>query len=252
MLANLLDMAEAELEFEDLEELIEAFVFNVDYGKDHTKPSRDDLLRFLSAIEGRHLATMATLPARTGLQTEVARLEAVKKAYKMFSESFKGVDYVTVDQGNGEYAQTGVCGLAARLQFTHFNPFSVMPPLEYADFQIDRYNRETIDTEWFSTFKDPVLRCWAALVMNRPMPKDHLLKGGIDKLLAATDSAGLIATMVELKGLVENGVEIETAELMPIVKAKREAVGQEVWTKDVAMSFGDLLKAIRSANESNV
>ena len=42
-------------------------------------------------------------------------------------------------------------------------------------------------------------------------------------------------------------MEIVTGEIMPIVKAKREAVGQEVWTKDVAMSFGDLLKAVRSA-----
>ena len=83
--------------------------------------------------------------------------------------------------------------------------------------------------------------------MGHPMPKDHLLKAVMDKLQACTDSAGLIATMVELKGLVESGVEIVVSEIMPIVKAKREAVGQEVWTKDVAMSFGDLLKAVRSA-----
>ena len=61
------------------------------------------------------------------------------------------------------------------------------------------------------------------------------------------DEKKRVATPVKTRAAAVKCVEIVTSEIMPIVKAKREAVGQEVWTKDVAMSFGDLLKAVRSA-----
>ena len=244
----MLDVANIEFEFDNVTEFLNALSKN-DRGLNVDKA----LLEWIRRIQGWHIATMLTLPPRTGLSREMPA--SAKKLYETMKSTFSGLDSITFDMGtfnnNKEKSETttGIHGLAVDMKFINFNPFRILPTLdcEHYGHQSGGTYKQVCD-EWFATFKDPVLRTWAAIVQKKPLPKDFLVSGAIDDIMKSKDSDTLIRSLIALRDLALDGALVDQMELMKHVKKKRLQVGDAMWNKNVARSFGDVLQAVRSRN----
>lgn len=237
-----LDVANIEFEFDDVTEFLSALSKN-DRGLNVDKA----LLEWIRRIQGWHIATMLTLPPRTGLSREMPA--SAKKLYKTMTSTFSGLDTITLDMGS--FNSTGVHGLAVDVIFRNFNPFRILPALECEHYGHQSGSYKQVCDEWFATFKDPVLRTWAAIVQQKPLPKDFLVSGAIANIMKSEDSDTLIHSLVALRDLALEGALVDQLELMKHVKEKRFQVGDAMWNKNVARSFGEVLQAVRSTEGRN-
>jgi hypothetical protein len=175
---------------------------------------------------------------------------AAKKLYDTIGKTFSGLDSMTLDMG--DYNQgIGLHGMKISIQCEHFNPFRILPNLEseeYGDGVTSNRSYTEICNEWFATFTDPVLRTWAALVQNKKeLPKDLLVNGAVDQIMNAQDSTQLIFCLEKLRDLARGGARVDQLSLMKYIKQKRKDVGDGMWDKNVARSFGEVLQAVKSS-----
>jgi hypothetical protein len=201
------------------------------------------------------VATFLQLPPRTGLAKEMPN--PAKKLYDVMKNTFSGLDSIIMDMGQYNTEGNGIHGGSIHFKCINFNPMRILPELEAQEYPkhfndgtpILDYKREykRICDEWFATFTDPVLRTWAALVQNKPLPKDFQVKSTIDQIMQAPDSISLIASMELLRDLVKEGALVDQLNLMKHVKQKRAQVGDRIWNTNVAKSFGQVLQAVKGA-----
>ena len=65
------------------------------------------------------------------------------------------------------------------------------------------------------------------------------------EVASAETVEALLSLFARLRGAIEgDAVEVERSDVLEVCKAKKEAVGRETWTKDVAMSFRELLRSL--------
>jgi len=220
-------------------------------------------LELLKRIQGWHLAQWLTVPCRTGKWSKEMPRSA-QKLYQIIKNTFSGFHSITLDMGGynqnvgpgtveGEEKTTttgttnGIHGGAVHCAFQNFNPFRVLPNIDPSFYGGGASASATGLNDWFETFQDPVLRAFVALFRGKPVPKDFLVDGAIEQVLVAKTSGDLIVALEYLRELVHHGgAVLSMGSLLKVVKEKRLAVGDEVWNKNVAKSFGEVLQAVKN------
>ena len=140
-LAKMLGVADLELAFEDVEELLDVLAPQFKGDK------REELLAFARLVEGRHIATFLTLPMRTGLVKEMPNV--AKKLYTMLRSTFRGVSSIETRL----LIRGGPEALCLHLECANFNPFMVLPAMSFDDFQSSKYDRREMKEGWMKHFR---------------------------------------------------------------------------------------------------
>ena len=59
-----------------------------------------------------------------------------------------------------------------------------------------------------------------------------------------------MSSLEHLRDLAKDGALVDVPMLMKNIKVKRQEVGDEIWNKNVAKSFGEVLQAVKNAKNN--
>jgi hypothetical protein len=251
-----------EINFDTVFELVNEIIKDTSdelYGEEMQNSLLTSVMELLKNIEGWHLAHMLTGPCRTGIVSRQTSPSA-QKLYQRLKSTFSGFHSMTLDMGseynsggrNNNSTNIGIHGGAIHFDFVNFNPFRVLPTID-PTFYGCKNPKELNDSalnDWFETFKDPVLRSFVSIYNNKPLPKDFLVSGAIDQVMRSKESIKLMSSLEHLRDLAKDGALVDVPMLMKNIKVKRQEVGDEIWNKNVAKSFGEVLQAVKNAKNN--
>ena len=219
-----------DLNLQDISEILaslEDFMDNIPPAKPFV-----EVINVLAHVQGNTIAKLLEIPFRDGLKMP----KSGHQVYEVFRTVLKGIESIKLDSGHG---------IATNIDFHSFDIFLALPPTKFEGWEVgnDTYGR------FFALVgaDDPVLRCIGSFPVfkrqARLIPKDLRAVDILERFTCATTTEDLIQEMRLLLELLQGDevTLINPGNLMEVVKAKRTSVGADVWTKELAQSFGAVL-----------
>lgn len=230
VMIGMLKKVVVDLTLQDVPEMlasVEDFVKAIPEGKRFV-----EVTNVLAHVQGNTIAKLLQLPFRNGLKMP----KSGHQVYEVFRTVLRGVESITLDSGHG---------LAANMDFHGFDIFLALPPTKFEGWEVggNTFRR------FFALVgaDDPVLRSVGFLFTGPQhgvyVPYDLRAVDILERFTRATTTEDLIQEMTSLLELLQGDevTLVNPAKLMDVVKTKRTSVGTDVWTKELAQSFGAVL-----------